>query len=564
MKHELLYQTQAQFTAAQGNSGNVTSVTPGVAYIVEAGTVPHFNKVYDDLIVTYDVRDTSNLTKLFHVNGVKNNLKEVFIDRTETPVSSLTNEYQFETTGLHSVRYRYSTITSLPDSSFTQCTEIRFIKFPKSLTSFGAFAFYRCTSLESITTPPNLHRFYNHTFDGCSNLKELHLNSYINNNQNWMYVFTGCSKLKHVYYNSWSDLFNSHYYTSTPNGTQTSPCSANKDGHLYVDGEEVFEVTIPENVTVINPAIFEGFRYIRTVHMHDGITTIGAGAFNACKSLNMTFEEMIPSSVTTIERYAFHDCNLMHGDLIFSNAVRFIGQDAFSNIQNNNLGNVVVPSSVTTLQDFFIQHDKFKDITIYTRGGNNLNNRLVMDVGDGTGTLTFTPDFIEVGNNTSYIGVKNFIFGGNYSFTWTGGDRILFNNCPYLIKIILPGNLVSNNLGPFSNMTKNVRFISIGGTITNLKRIFYGNNPSNMYNGVIMNFKYEGVATTPTVACASYSRLAKIYVGDGSSLEHDQAIYDLYAADTGAGGWNDQTEGGTSYMSKLDLWYNYHGEFREE
>jgi hypothetical protein len=365
-----------------------------------------------------------------------------------------------------------------------------------------------------------------------------------------------------VYYNSWSDLFNSHYYTSTPNGTQTSPCSANKDGHLYVDGEEVFEVTVPENVTVINPAIFEGFRYIRTVHMHDGITTIGAGAFNACKSLDMTFEEMIPSSVTRIERYAFHDCNLMHGDLLISDAVRFIGQDAFSNIQNNNLGNVVVPSGVTTLQDFFIQHDKFKDITIHTRGGNNLNNRLVMNVGDGTGTLTFVPDFIEAGNNSSVIGVKNFIFEGNYSYTWTL-ERILFNNCPNLKTIILKGNLSSNNQGPFTNSIRQCQYVYIGGTITNLVRLFYGDNYV-IYNGLILHLGNEGIAAAPAVVCAGYSRIPKIYVGNGSSLEHDQAIYDLYAADTGAGGWNDQTEGGTSYMSKLDLWYNYHGEFREE
>ena len=43
MKHELLYETQAQFNTAQGNSGNVTSVTPGVAYIKETGSIPHFN-----------------------------------------------------------------------------------------------------------------------------------------------------------------------------------------------------------------------------------------------------------------------------------------------------------------------------------------------------------------------------------------------------------------------------------------------------------------------------------------------------------------------------------------
>ena len=34
-------------------------------------------------------------------------------------------------------------------------------------------------------------------------------------------------------------------------------------------------------------------------------------------------------------------------------------------------------------------------------------------------------------------------------------------------------------------------------------------------------------------------------------------------ADTGAGGWNDQTSGGTSYMSKIDLWSNYNGTYKE-
>lgn len=563
MKHELLYQTQSEFNAAQGNSGNVTSITPGVAYIVETATVPHFNKTYDDMIVTYNVSDISSPTKLFHINGVKNNLKEVFIDKTEVPVSSLTNEYQFDTTGLHTVRYRYSSLTSLPESAFTQCTEIRFIKLPDSVSSFGRNVFYGCSSLETFTTPPKLHTFPNYTFANCSSLRELHISTYINITVNYMYVFTGCSKLKHVYYNTIADLFNSGYYQSTPTGTQVSPCSANKDGHLYIGGEEVFEITVPENVTKINAALFEGFRYITTIHMHDGITSIGNGAFNDCRSLNHTFEEMLPSSVTSIGNFAFHNCNSLHGDLIFSDTVRSIGSDAFSNIQNNNLGNVVVPSTVTSLGDTFIQYDKFKNITIYSRGGNNLNNRLVKEVGDGTGTLTFVPDFLETGNNSSDIRVKNFIFGGSYTFNWPSGERILFNGGATLDKIILTGSLTSNGISSFTNQVRQLKFISIGGEITNLKKLFYADN-ANMYNGVIMNFRYEGVATTPAVACASYSRLAKIYVGDGSSEEHDQAIYDLYAADTGEGGWNDQTEGGTSYMNKLDLWYNYHGQYRQE
>lgn len=44
--YELLYDTQAQFNQAQGSSGNVTSVTPGVAYVVEYIKPACFVKIY--------------------------------------------------------------------------------------------------------------------------------------------------------------------------------------------------------------------------------------------------------------------------------------------------------------------------------------------------------------------------------------------------------------------------------------------------------------------------------------------------------------------------------------
>lgn len=44
-----------------------------------------------------------------------------------------------------------------------------------------------------------------------------------------------------------------------------------------------------------------------------------------------------------------------------------------------------------------------------------------------------------------------------------------------------------------------------------------------------------------------------IYVGDGTSQAADQAVLDMYLADSS---W-------ASYSSKLDLWYNYTGEYKD-
>lgn len=41
MKNVLLYKTNAEFIAKEGNSGNVTSVEPGVAYIEQTDKVAY-------------------------------------------------------------------------------------------------------------------------------------------------------------------------------------------------------------------------------------------------------------------------------------------------------------------------------------------------------------------------------------------------------------------------------------------------------------------------------------------------------------------------------------------
>jgi hypothetical protein len=146
MKHELLYQTQAQFNQAQGSSGKVTSITPGVAYIVENDGVG-FNYDFVDLKVVYEVDDISNTTKIYNVSGVKTNLYEIIVDKRAVPASSVTDTYQFTRTGTHTIKFRYTSITSIPVSAFTSCTSIISINLPKTITTIGSYAFYNCTKL---------------------------------------------------------------------------------------------------------------------------------------------------------------------------------------------------------------------------------------------------------------------------------------------------------------------------------------------------------------------------------------------------------------------------------
>jgi hypothetical protein len=49
-----------------------------------------------------------------------------------------------------------STVTSLADNEFANCTSLSSVTIPSNITSIGYYAFYNCTSLSSITIPSNV------------------------------------------------------------------------------------------------------------------------------------------------------------------------------------------------------------------------------------------------------------------------------------------------------------------------------------------------------------------------------------------------------------------------
>ena len=347
MKHELLYETQAQFTEAEGRSGNVTSITPGVAYVNEGGSVA-FNKPCDTLIVVYQVDDVSSPTKLYNASGIKTNLKQVFIDKEDTPISSLTTEHLFSKTGLHSVLYRYSVLENLPVSGFTGCANIVSIFFADSIKIINGECFSGCYGIKNLLIPINVG---NSAFDKS--------------------------------------------------------------------GSGFGRLTILGNLNCAKAYAELGYREVEIT------------------------------------------------------------------------GDVLIAST---------------------------SNRYLVDI-----------------SRSNYV--ESIKIHGNLTIQTDGVDRTLLG--------------YSTGRKPGS-----VKFIEIGGNVilTSGSGRMFQNGTVFHADGAILHFPKPEVVCSPSVCNASFNRLTKIYVGDGSSQAHDQQILDAYLAD----------ENWSSYASKLDLWYNYHGEYREE
>ena len=82
---------------------------------------------------------------------------------------------------------------------------------------------------------------------------------------------------------------------------------------------------------------------IKSVMMKDGITGVGAYAFQSMTALTSV---KMTDNVLTIDRYAFADCPVL-SDITLPSTLLFIGANAFSNC--TSLKSAVIPAGITNL-----------------------------------------------------------------------------------------------------------------------------------------------------------------------------------------------------------------------
>ena len=72
-----------------------------------------------------------------------------------------------------SYRHQITSVISISDNAFQNCTSLNKITFGNSLTSIGSYAFYGCSNIESLSIPSSVIDFGTSVFMGCTGLKEL-------------------------------------------------------------------------------------------------------------------------------------------------------------------------------------------------------------------------------------------------------------------------------------------------------------------------------------------------------------------------------------------------------
>ena len=180
---------------------------------------------------------------------------------------------------------------------------------PDGVTTIKRYAF--CTNFRSVTIPPSVKEIESRAFIGSDYGRNYADAIYLSDPAAWCKV-TGCI---------W------------------------RVKNLYLNGELVTDLVIPEGVTSIPAGIFNSFESITSVTIPNTVIEIGEAAFYACSNLKTV---LISNSVTEIQKNAFAYCNTLE-TVTIGNSIRTFGMSVFyacRDLKDLFIGNPVPPEEV--------------------------------------------------------------------------------------------------------------------------------------------------------------------------------------------------------------------------
>ena len=205
-------------------------------------------------------------------------------------------------------------------------------RVPDGVTEINMYAFYGGDSLTSVTFPDSLAEIGHGTFVGCDSLSDVY---YAGSESDWSGIVIDSDN---------ECLINAtiHFNTATTSGIcgDNLTWELDDNGVLTISGSgdmyDYRDYYASEDPTA---PWYPYANDINKIVIEEGVTGIGKAAFVYCMNVDSV---SIPSTVTEIRYYAFHNCTALT-DLVIPEGVVSIGERAFN---YTGLRSVELPSSL--------------------------------------------------------------------------------------------------------------------------------------------------------------------------------------------------------------------------
>lgn len=349
-----------------------------------------------------------------------------------------------------------NTITSIGSSAFWGCKNLTKLVIPDSVTEIGHSAFLYCGNLESIKLSENLKTIGYRAFWTCSSLKSIIIPNSVTaiggecfSNCPVLTSITIGNSVKEIGRAAFNNPMNKVNISSIDSwcGIKFEESQANPlyfAHHLYLNGNEVTNLEIPETVTSISDYAFVGCTGLKTVSIPTSVTAIGSHAFEKSGITSID----VPNSVKSIGTYAFANCEELQTAVI-PNSIVEIPKCLFQN--SSKLKKVSLPNTINT-----IGYSTFYGCT-------NLSD-------------------IEIPNSVTVI------------------EQSAFEKCSNLSSIVIPNSVKTLNSSAFSECT-GLTSVSISENLEELKGNTFANCTS--LKSVVIPDKITKIAGSDFAGCTS-------------------------------------------------------------
>ena len=154
------------------------------------------------------------------------------------------------------------------------CKDLTGVSLPNTIEEIYEAGFYGCEKLTSIALPSSLKKIGRAAFS-FSGLKEVTIPSSVEIIE--QQAFGALSTLERV------NIADLAAWCSVD--VASGAFDTNENLRFYVDGKLLTDLVIPNEVTTISPNVFNGFKQLQTVTIHENVDSIGDNAFFGCSGL---------------------------------------------------------------------------------------------------------------------------------------------------------------------------------------------------------------------------------------------------------------------------------------